>query len=195
MSAHRADPEFVRGAIGWSDGIVFSRVALHPVTPDTRPIVERLWQLYSHDMSEYRGTMPNADGTFPLDRLASFFGDPDRRAYLVYGMSRPVGLAFVRGLAEEPRVVGEFFVVRAARRQGIGRKTALELLRLHSGRWEIPFQEENPGAARFWRAVASDVAGNAWHEERRAVRGKPNIPPDVWIGLESEDRNTGPRPG
>jgi len=42
--------------------------------------------------------------------------------------------------------MNEFFVVRAVRRTGIGRAAAVELLGRYPGRWEIPFQEENPGA-------------------------------------------------
>jgi predicted acetyltransferase len=79
--------------------------------------------------------------------------------------------------------MGEFFVVRAARRQRVGYRAAVELLHLHPGRWAIPFQEENPGAARFWRRLASEIAGSGWREERRPVPEKPQIPPDSWLFL------------
>ncbi|RCW43313.1 hypothetical protein DFQ14_107203 [Halopolyspora algeriensis] len=49
---------------------------------------------------------------------------------------------------------GESFVVRALRRQRVGHEAALDLVRVHPGRWEIAFQEENPGAACFLRHVA-----------------------------------------
>ncbi|WP_040420394.1 GNAT family N-acetyltransferase [Actinopolymorpha alba] len=160
-----------------------THVSLHPVTPETRPVLERLWQLYRHDLSEFRGMMPDADGTFSLGRLPSFLEDPDRRAYLMFSDSRVAGFAFVRGVNGEHRVVGEFFVVRAARRQRVGHHAALALFRLHPGPWQIPFQEENPAAAHFWRRVATAEAGDAWHEEGRPVPGKPELPPDVWITL------------
>ena len=91
---------------------------------------------------------------------------------------------YVRGVHTEPRVMGEFFVVRAARRSGVGRAAAVDAMRLHPGRWEIPFQEENPGAAAFWRRVATELVGSAWSEERRPVPEKPHIPPDVWLMLD-----------
>jgi len=37
---------------------------LYPLSDDDRPVVERLWQLYSHDMSEFRGTLPGSDGMY-----------------------------------------------------------------------------------------------------------------------------------
>jgi predicted acetyltransferase len=141
------------------------------ITPDTRPVIERLWQLYMHDLSEFRGTMPGEDGMFLLRRLNPAFDDPDRRIYLVYRESRPAGFAIVTGVREQPRTIGEFFVVRAARRHQVGHEVALELLQRHPGRWEIAFQEANAGAAKFWRRVATAAVGTAWQEELRPVPG------------------------
>jgi predicted acetyltransferase len=56
-----------------------------------------------------------------------------------------------------------------------------ELFALHPGEWDIAFQESNAAAGRFWRGVASAVAADSWHEERRPVPGKPDVPPDVWL--------------
>jgi predicted acetyltransferase len=154
-------------------------------TAEQRQAAERLWQLYRHDLSEFRGSMPNGEGLYELGRLPSFFEDPDRCGYLIYRGQALAGFAFIRGLSVEPKVVGEFFVVRAARRQHVGHEAAVHLLHRHPGGWEIPFQEENPGAARFWRRVAVDVAGAAVKEERRPVPGKPAIPPDIWLLLST----------
>ena len=48
---------------------------LHPLTDAETPVVERLWQLYSHDMSEIRGTLPNAEGLYKPGRLAGYLDD------------------------------------------------------------------------------------------------------------------------
>jgi predicted acetyltransferase len=156
---------------------------LTPMLPDHRAVVERLWQLYSHDLSEFRGAMPNDDGLFRSGRLPLYFDDPDRCGYLIHTDAGLAGFALVRGLSGEARVMGEFFVVRAARRQRIGHAAATELVGRHPGAWEIPFQESNPGAARFWRRVATAVAGPAWKEELRPIPGKPDLPPDTWLLL------------
>jgi predicted acetyltransferase len=156
------------------------------VTKDSRPILENLLQFYVHDLSQFRFTRPDASGRFNHDdRYAVFFTDPDRCAYLFRDASGPVGFGLVRGLSERRRLMAGFFVVRGVRRQSVGRVAALELLRRHPGAWEIPFQEENAGAARFWREVADAAAGGEWTEERRPVPNKPHIPDDVWITLDS----------
>ncbi|MFG2441092.1 hypothetical protein [Streptomyces sp. NPDC048508] len=55
----------------------------------------------------------------------------------------------------------------------------------HGGRWEIAFQEENAGAACFWRRVASEVAGDGWTEDRRPALEKPELPPNTWVAFDA----------
>jgi predicted acetyltransferase len=160
-----------------------SATSLRRLTDAQRPVVERLWQLYRHDLSEFRGSMPDDQGRYKPGGLPTSFDDPDRCGYLIHSGAALAGFVLVRGVVDEPRTIGEFFVVRAARRKRVGYDAALRVLRLHPGRWEIPFQEENPGAARFWRRVVVDAVGTAYREERRPVPGKPEIPPDTWLFL------------
>lgn len=156
-------------------------LSLAPVTGITRPVVERLWQLYRHDLSEFRGSLPDMAGAFHTRPLDPFLeGDDDRRAHL-FLQDGPVGFALVSRATSAPRLMSEFFVVRGARRQGVGRAAVDALFVLYPGRWQIPFQEENVAAAQFWRRVAAEVAVDGVDEERRPVPGKPHIPPDVWL--------------
>ena len=155
-----------------------SAPTLRPFTDEDRAVVERLWQLYRHDLSEHRDSHPDASGLFKPGRLPTFFGDPDRCGYLVIRGGLPVGFALVQGVASGPRTIAEFFVVRSVRRQGVGRAVASELLRRHPGDWEIGFQEENRGAPEFWRGVVTDLVGETCREELRPVPGKPHIPAD-----------------
>jgi len=100
-----------------------------------------------------------------------------------YSDPHPVGFVFVSQLTSQARLMSEFFVVRGLRGHGIARAAVDELFALYPGEWEIPFQERNVAAARFWRRVASDVAGENAREELRPVPGKPEVPPDVWLTL------------
>jgi predicted acetyltransferase len=156
---------------------------LRLATADDRPLLDRLWLMFRHDMSEYRGTLPNVDGTFRSERLVSALQDPDRAAYVLMSDEHPVGLAFVRGLSGQTRVLNSFFVVRGARRRGLGMDAVREITGRHPGHWEVAFQDDNDGAARFWRRVATDIAGAEWALERRAVRGRPELAPDTWISF------------
>lgn len=149
-----------------------------------RPMVERLWLMFRHDMSEFGGQLPNQDGGFRAERLIKAFEDQDWACYVFAGPDdRPVGFAFVRGLTGPRRVLNSFFVVRSMRRTGIGLNAARAVIAEHPGPWEVAFQDVNAAAVRFWRRVATQVAGSDWTEERRAVPGKPDLPPDVWISF------------
>jgi predicted acetyltransferase/ADP-ribose pyrophosphatase YjhB (NUDIX family) len=150
-------------------------------SPEDWEVVEHLWQPYSHDLSEFRGSTPGPDGTFKRGHLDFFRpDDPDAVVYLAELGDRPIGFALVRGLTTDCRQMGEFFVARAARGTGHARTFAEAVVRAHPGRWEIAFQEDNTRAARFWRRLGGDVLTDA-AEEPRPVPGKPHIPPDVWL--------------
>jgi predicted acetyltransferase len=149
-----------------------------------RLVLERLWLMFRHDISEFGGQLPNPDGTFRSERLQAAFSDPDWEAYVIMQDDRPAGLAVIRGLASQVRVLSSFFVVRAVRRTGIGSRAVRDVVGQHPGRWEVPFQDNNLAAVRFWRHVVTEIAGDAWTEQRRPVPGQPALPPDVWISFE-----------
>ncbi|MEU8377796.1 GNAT family N-acetyltransferase [Streptosporangium sp. NPDC048865] len=159
------------------------QVNVRPVSAADLPVVERLWLMFRHDMAEFQGGLPGPGATYRSDRLRSAFEDDDWTAYLFTGGDRPVGFSFVRALSGPARVLNSFFVVRGARRAGVGTEVAREVISRHPGPWEIAFQDSNTGAVAFWRRVATGIAGDAWTEERRPVPDRPGVPPDVWISF------------
>lgn len=169
-------------------------------TPADRTLLERLWPVFRHDMSDVSGELPGPDGRFRDDRLLAALDDLGRdadadrcgpvswRAYLATTRSggaepRPVAFALVRGLDAPVRVLSAFFVVRPARRSGVGLAFASAVLRDVPGRWEIAFQDANQAAARFWPRVARSLAGDSWDVEHRPVPGRPEVPADAWLRL------------
>jgi predicted acetyltransferase len=149
-----------------------------------RPMVEHLWLMFRHDMSEFGGQLPNPDGTFRAERLVAAFEDQDWAGYVfATAGDRPVGFAIVRGLAGPVRVLSSFFVVRSMRRARVGLQAVRAVVAEYPGPWEVAFQEANVAATRFWRRVATELAGRDWTEERRAVRGRPDLPPDTWVSF------------
>ncbi|MFC7404814.1 GNAT family N-acetyltransferase [Georgenia alba] len=161
-----------------------SPVTLLAARPEDHEALGNLWLLFRHDMSAWTGAVPDPRGRFRDDRLRSALsGDPDWRAYLLWRAEAPVGLALVRGVRGEVRVLNSYFVVAAARRAGVGLAGVRQLFAQFPGRWEVAFQDVNTRAVAFWRAAATDAAGSAWTEEHRAVPGRPDLPPDTWISL------------
>jgi hypothetical protein len=94
-------------------------IELRELTGDLNEIAERFWQLFLHDLSEFRDSHPDEHGAFKRRRLEPYLvADPDRVAYLVYGSTGPVGLALVSGLTREVRRFDQFFIVRSQRGDG-----------------------------------------------------------------------------
>lgn len=160
-------------------------VSVRPATTADQSLVERLWLMFRHDLSEYDEILPDADGTFLAERPRAALADADWAAYVVTVDTRPAGLALVRGLTGPKRVLNTFFVVRGARRVGVGLGAVQQVMARHPGPWKVAFQDVNTAAVRFWRRVATEVAGDAWTEERRPVPHRPDLPPDVWISFEA----------
>ncbi|TDC06364.1 GNAT family N-acetyltransferase [Nonomuraea longispora] len=156
---------------------------VRPVSAADHPALERLWLMFRHDMAEFQGGLPSPDATYHSGRLRSAIEDDDWAAYLFTSGDRPLGFALVRALSGPARVLNSFFVVRGARRSGIGTTVVREVISRHPGPWEIAFQDANAAAAAFWRRVATHAAGDAWTEERRPVPTRPDAPPDVWISF------------
>ena len=160
---------------------------LRPLEPADHPVLQRLWQLYRHDLSAFRGThgpegfvgsLPEPDGRFHTRGLDPYLSpDPDRAPYLAWPGNAPVGFVLVSRLTAPPILMSEFFVVHGLRGRGVARELAEQVFARHPGVWEIPFQENNVAAARFWRRIGGEDAV----EERRPVPGKPEIPHDVWL--------------
>lgn len=160
-------------------------VTIREVGPAERLVVERLGQLERHDLSEFRGSTPGPDGLFAFDWLAASFEEPGRHVYLIHRGPTLAGFVLTRLLPDGSISIVAFFVVRALRRRGVGRRAALELLRSRPGAWSIAFQEDNPSAARFWRRLVTAAVGTDWTEELRPVPGKPEIAPDTWLLLDT----------
>ena len=159
---------------------------VRPVADDEWPIVAWLWQDLRHDLAPVVNGFPSADGRYRHEWLDEYPG-PGRAGYLAWaphpntGEGAPIAFALVKGLDDPVRELAAFFVVPAARRDGVGRRLAAHVLGRHPGAWEIGFQHGNEAAGAFWRSVARDVWAEGWTEEQRPVPDKPHVPADHWI--------------
>jgi predicted acetyltransferase len=158
-----------------------------PPEGNARVIAEHLWQLYRYDLSAGRGELPGLDGRFDDPRIGWAFTHAGWACHLATLDGHPVGLALTRpqsthdGTSGRIRVISAFFVVRAARRDGIGRRFAASVMSEWPGDWELCYQTWNEPAQLFWRGVAESRAPGVWGEEPRLVPGVPATANDVWV--------------
>ncbi|APX33444.1 hypothetical protein BH708_12765 [Brachybacterium sp. P6-10-X1] len=112
-------------------------------------LLERLLQLYLHDVSEHAGYDVDEAGSYRYAWLGAYRHDADRHAFILRVEGHPAGFALVR--AGEPTRMAEFFVLRKYRRGGVGTLAARDLIAMFPGTWSITQLATNRDATEFWR--------------------------------------------
>lgn len=139
---------------------------------DQRATVENLFQFYVHDFAEFwaeRQVEFDEDGRFPAyPPLAAYWSEAGAEPYVIRVDGRLAGFVLIdrhthSGLPVDFNM-GEFFVARHYRREGVGREAALAAIRARTGQWEIAVARRNLPAQPFWRGVAAACASGAVDE-------------------------------
>jgi predicted acetyltransferase len=154
-----------------------AHIELVPAAQEQASTIANLLELYVHDFSEFHHVELGADGRFGYKHLPLYWSEPDRYAFLVKVDGRLAGLALVkRGSEVSDRAtvwdVGEFFIVRAYRRQGIGMKVAHEVWSRFSGPWEVRVMQSNRAALNFWQRAITTFKGEAVQPARIEKNGE-----------------------
>ena len=167
-------------------------------------IIQNLWPLYQHEISEFDGNRPNAHGLFGaaddvttlalhVESLAPWWKEPDALfPYLILLDGRPAGFNLIAARSRLPEgidadfVVHEFFLLHAYRGRGIGDRAAAEGFDRHRGQWEIVTYPNHARAIRFWRKAVSGYASGEFSEAetdhvwgRKVVFGFDNGSPEL----------------
>ncbi len=135
-------------------------ISLRPATAADKPVIANLIQFYLYDMTEFMPFPVGSDGRFEYDFLDRFWRHP----YLIMSGDEVAGFALV---VDQCPLTGrvpcwfmaEFFVLRAYRKRGVGRRAVNLALAAHPGAWHIAVPHANRAAWAFWgRALAGRSA-------------------------------------
>ncbi len=143
-------------------------VLLTAALPAEEAIIQNLMQLYSHDFSEFwagtaRGDL-NRDGRFETYPLREYWSRANWSALFIWRDQVLAGFSLINdtthsGLAAD-RNIGEFFILRKHRGQGVGQIAAEHIFSSHPGSWEVAVARKNVQAREFWRKTIHN-AGKA----------------------------------
>ncbi|MFI4966244.1 MAG: GNAT family N-acetyltransferase [Caulobacterales bacterium] len=150
-----------------------ANVTLEEASREQRPTFENLFQLYTHDFSDFWTDRTDGelqeDGRFaPYPYLDGYWTEADRTPLLILADGHVAGFALINTFAHSGLPidfsVAEFFVVRKHRRAGVGFTAATRIIQARPGQWEMAVARRNTAALPFWRRVASAIAGPAVEE-------------------------------
>ena len=135
-------------------------------TPDERPVVRHLLQLYLHDFSEFDGDEVNATGLYHYPWVEEYWCAP-KAAFLFKAAGNYAGFCLVDQdvlLPNSEHSISEFFVLRKYRRSGLGRFAASSIFSSRPGAWEVAQHESNVPAQAYWRNVIAEYANGSYAE-------------------------------
>ena len=150
-----------------------AEVTLQRAGPERRAALENLFQLYTHDFSDFWAGRDDGelqeDGRFPqYVHLDSYWTEVDCTPLLIRVDDHLAGFALINDFSHSGLpldfAVAEFFVVRKHRRGGVGFAAAMHIMRARPGLWEMAVARKNTAALPFWRRVAAAIAGPSVEE-------------------------------
>lgn len=144
-------------------------VTLVRAASNDAPLLGNLLELYVHDLSAMFPVELGVDGRFGYAKLPLYWQAPaSRYAFLIKRGARIAGFALAtRGLqpsdAPQELDVAEFFVLRAHRGAGVGRRAAFALWDELPGHWAVRVLAAN-SALEFWRKVVREYTRDVFTE-------------------------------
>ena len=142
------------------------------------PVLANLLQLYIHDFTSFTPVELGDDGRFRHNPLPEYWGRGDRYAFLIKVHAQLAGFALVRQgsqISNDPDVwdMGDFFIIRAFRRQGVGSRAARVVWARFPGLWEVRVIDENQPALSFWSHAIAEFAGEYIAPTSVDMHGQP----------------------
>lgn len=141
-------------------------VTLVPIERWQAQVLVNLLELYVHDFSEHVPVELKPNGRFDLPLDERWWTSAEHFPVFLQHAGALAGFALVRRgsrvtSALDVMDVAEFFVVRGARRRGVGRAAAHALFARFPGPWEIRVRRTAVAARSFWLQVARSWLGHA----------------------------------
>lgn len=128
---------------------------LEEIKSNNREVLERLLQLYLHDISSFFPMdLDDQTGLYIYDDISKYFENENNKAFLIKNNKNIVGFMLI-DFFEDKNVIQEMFILNNYKKNGYGRKSVIELFDKYKGNWEIKSLPCSKQAEGFWTSVVS----------------------------------------
>lgn len=135
-------------------------IKLEKVTKDEKNKVEKLLQLYLHDLSMYFPiTFDSSKCEYVYDDLDKYF--TDNYAYFIKCENDICGFVLVDNNKNDNYEISEMFVLNNYKGKKVGETAVGKIFDMYKGNWTIKAVPSSPIAENFWtKTVANYTNGN-----------------------------------
>lgn len=137
------------------------KVEIRKAGIEDKPIIQNLARFYIHDLSEYQKRKCPDNGLFEDEDYIRYWTEDGFSPYLIKCENELAGFALIdRGGSSEQidHQIGEFFILRKFRGDGIAYRAAREIFSKHPGNWEVMAIKDNIPAIKFWERTIAEIS-------------------------------------
>ncbi len=146
---------------------------MHPLsirhaTPADRAPLQRMLELYQHDLSHLWDQDLDAQGEYGY-HLDRYFADPACHAFVALADGYHAGFALVDRavkVGSDGHWMDQFFILKKYRQQGLGETLARHAFHTLPGPWEVGQMPNNTQAQTFWRRVIGQHTQGRFEEHQ-----------------------------
>ncbi|WP_277761681.1 GNAT family N-acetyltransferase [Pseudomonas sp. A34-9] len=153
-----------------------ANIELHSAPRDELEIIENLMQFYMYDFSEWLPLKLADHGFFSIQPKTDYWRQPATRPFLIRVDGELAGFVTVDSeihIAGADHNIGNFFIARRFRGQGVAQFVISALLSRIGGQWQIFHIDANLPAQRFWAGLIPELSGGDFTRQQREVDGYP----------------------
>ncbi len=129
-------------------------------------VVSNLFQYYVYDMSEYMGWNPAPNGKFAVNSLliSEYWTRDEHYPLLIFADDELAGFSLLRRYPDDSIIydIGQFFILRKFKGQGIGREAFRLSVTHFPGQWLTRVLIGNDAALKFWTAVIGEITNGEY---------------------------------
>jgi len=140
-------------------------VKIEKVENKDRVILEKMLQLYLHDISLYFTIeFDDKTGIYKYDDLDKYFINESNYAYFIRYEGNIVGFVLI-DVADKQNIIQEMFVLNNYKSKGIGKDAVINIFNQYRGNWIIRSLPNSSKAENFWNKTIKEYTNDKFDVE------------------------------